>query len=103
MVLHLTLANCSALGDYCGLKLRLPQNSGLSRLVKQRRRKSVNMKEPMRELTMPDDDLSAEIDFSKGTWGIHHSPSSAKVFVPASIERGVWDITDASGKRLHGF
>jgi hypothetical protein len=52
---------------------------------------------------MRDDDQPAEIDFSKGTSGIHHSPSSAEVFVPASIERGVWDITGASGKRLHGF
>jgi hypothetical protein len=38
---------------------------------------------------MYDDDTPAEIDFSKGVRGFHHIPPSAKVFVPASIERGV--------------
>jgi hypothetical protein len=40
---------------------------------------------------MYDDDTPAEIDFSKGVRGFHHIPPSAKVFVPASIERGVWE------------
>ncbi|MDQ2842206.1 MAG: hypothetical protein M3Y72_14430 [Acidobacteriota bacterium] len=44
------------------------------------------MKQSMRE-----DDMPAEIDFSKGVRGFHHIPTDAKVFVPASIEREVWE------------
>ncbi|MGH9693363.1 MAG: hypothetical protein ACRD5Z_04410 [Bryobacteraceae bacterium] len=40
---------------------------------------------------MEDDDMPDEIDFSKGIRGLHHIPPDAKVFVPASIERGVWE------------
>lgn len=40
---------------------------------------------------MRDDEMPAEIDFSKGVRGIHHIPLDARVFVPASIERGVWE------------
>ena len=35
---------------------------------------------------MPD-----EIDFSKGVRGLHHIPPGTKVFLPASIERSVWE------------
>lgn len=45
----------------------------------------------MSKLSMHDDDLPPEIDFSKGVRGLHHIPPSSKVFVPASIERGVWE------------
>lgn len=45
------------------------------------------MSEPPHE----DDKMPAEIDFSKGVRGLHHIPSSAKVFLPASIERSVWE------------
>ena len=38
------------------------------------------------ESKMPD-----EIDFSKGRRGVHHIPSGAKVFMPASIEKSVWE------------
>ena len=41
--------------------------------------------------TTTDGEMPAEIDFSKGTRGVHHAPEDATVFVPASIERGVWD------------
>jgi hypothetical protein len=37
------------------------------------------------------DDTPTEIDFSGGTRGLHHIPAGSKVFVPASIERGVWE------------
>ncbi len=37
------------------------------------------------------DDIPAEIDFSSGVRGLHHIPRTAKVFVPASIEREVWE------------
>lgn len=36
-------------------------------------------------------EMPAEIDFSKGVRGLHHIPAGAKVFVPVSIERGVWE------------
>lgn len=37
-----------------------------------------------------DDSMPTELDFSKGVRGLHHIPSNAKVFLPASIERSVW-------------
>ena len=43
-----------------------------------------------------DDDIPAEIDFSKGTRGLHHIPPGAKVLMPVSIEREVWEY--CSGK-----
>jgi len=42
--------------------------------------------EPIEESDMP-----AEIDFSQGVHGLHHIPSDAKVLMPASIERTVWE------------
>jgi hypothetical protein len=35
--------------------------------------------------------IPAEIDFRKGVRGLHHIPPGAKVFLPASIERSVWE------------
>ncbi len=40
---------------------------------------------------MDDDEMPAEVDFSKGVRGLHHIPPTAKVFLPASIERSVWE------------
>jgi hypothetical protein len=37
------------------------------------------------------DDMPAEIDFSKGVRGAHHIPPGEKVFLPASIEKYVWE------------
>lgn len=37
------------------------------------------------------DEIPAEIDFSQGTRGLHHIPPGSKVFLPASIERSVWE------------
>ncbi|MFZ0595038.1 MAG: hypothetical protein WAM39_31545 [Bryobacteraceae bacterium] len=45
----------------------------------------------MNEFIMHDDDMPAEIEFSKGARGLHHISPDARVFVPASIERGVWE------------
>jgi hypothetical protein len=42
------------------------------------------------------DDTPAEIDFSKGVWGLHHIPPGAKVLIPISIDRDVWEYL--SGK-----
>lgn len=33
----------------------------------------------------------AEVDFSKGVRGLHHVPASARIYMPVSIERGVWE------------
>jgi uncharacterized DUF497 family protein len=37
-----------------------------------------------------DDDMPVEIDFSKAERGLHHIPAAAKVFLPTSRERSVW-------------
>ena len=42
--------------------------------------------EPIEENDMP-----AEIDFRKGVRGLHHIPREAKVFMPAAIEKSVWE------------
>jgi hypothetical protein len=44
-------------------------------------------------LTVADlaDDMRPEIDFSGSVRGLHHIPPDAIVFVPASIERWVWE------------
>ena len=39
------------------------------------------------DVTMP-----AEIDFSTGVRGLHHIPSGAQIFMPASIESSVWEF-----------
>ncbi|MBK7929840.1 MAG: hypothetical protein IPJ98_20895 [Bryobacterales bacterium] len=41
---------------------------------------------PIDDAPMPD-----EIAFSKATRGLHHIPPDAKVYLPASIERSVWE------------
>jgi len=45
----------------------------------------------MKDQLSEDDRIPAEIDFGKGVRGLHHIPSGAKVFLPASIERSVWE------------
>jgi hypothetical protein len=35
--------------------------------------------------------MPGEIDFSAGVRGLHHIPAGAKVLMPVSIERGVWE------------
>jgi hypothetical protein len=37
------------------------------------------------------DEMPAEIDFSKGVRGVHHISDGARVLMPASIERSVWE------------
>ena len=37
------------------------------------------------------DEMPEEIDFSQGSRGHHHVPVDARVFLPASIERSVWE------------
>jgi hypothetical protein len=45
----------------------------------------------MNHRSVEGDDMPAEIDFSKGIRGLHHIPARAKVFLPCSIERSVWE------------
>jgi hypothetical protein len=46
-----------------------------------------------------EDDMPAEIDFSKGIRGLHHVPPGAKVLMPVSIENGVWQyFSDKAAK-----
>jgi hypothetical protein len=45
----------------------------------------------MSDRRMEDDDIPVEIDFSDGARGIHHVPPDAKVLLPVSIERSVWE------------
>lgn len=56
-------------------------------------------KQPIKEEEMP-----AEIDFSKASRGRHHIPSNSKVFLPASIERSVWEyFADKAEKKGVGL
>jgi hypothetical protein len=45
----------------------------------------------MSEPPLDEDRMPDEIDFSKGVQGRHHIPPGAKVFLPVSIERSVWE------------
>ncbi len=38
-----------------------------------------------------EDNMPAEIAFSKGVRGLHHIPPGARVLMPVSIERSVWE------------
>ena len=53
----------------------------------------------MNDQPIDDDGISVEIDFTKGVRGLHHIPPGAKVLMPASIERSVWEYF--SGKAAH--
>ena len=50
--------------------------------------------QPIEEEEMP-----GEIDFSKASRGSHHVPTDAKVFLPASIERSVWEYFSAQAEQ----
>ena len=46
----------------------------------------------MNHQPLDDDDMPAEIDFTKGVRGLHHIPPGAKVLMPAADERGVTEV-----------
>jgi hypothetical protein len=54
-------------------------------------RNSLLRGEPMNDSPIGDEKMPVEIDFRDGVRGLHHIPPGAKVFLPASIERGVWE------------
>ncbi len=43
----------------------------------------------MSDRSLNDDEMPAEVDFSRGVRGLHHIPADAVVFLPTSIERSV--------------
>ena len=45
----------------------------------------------MNNQPIEDDKMTVEVDFSKGVRGVHHIPAGERVFLPASIERSVWE------------
>ena len=45
----------------------------------------------MNNRPMDENDMPSEINFRKGLRGLHHIPPGAKVLMPVSIERGVWE------------
>lgn len=48
----------------------------------------------------PKVDMPAEVNFSKGKRGLHHIPAGAKVMMPASIEKDVWQyFSDKAAER----
>jgi hypothetical protein len=46
-----------------------------------------------------DDEMPVEIDFSKATRGRHHISSEATVFLPAFIEKSVWEYFSDKAER----
>ena len=46
-----------------------------------------------------DEEMPTEIDFSKATRGLHHIPPDAPVFLPASIEKSVWEYFSDKAQR----
>lgn len=53
----------------------------------------------MKPEPIEDHEMPSEVDFSKGVRDLHHIPPSARVFVPASIERGVWEYFSAKAEQ----
>jgi hypothetical protein len=53
----------------------------------------------MSNLPQSDDDMPAEIDFSEGVRGLHQIPAGAKVFMPGSIEKNVWEYFAGKAKQ----
>ena len=45
----------------------------------------------MKNRPLENDDMPDEVDFSEGVRGLHHIAPHAKIFMPASIERSVWE------------
>jgi hypothetical protein len=53
----------------------------------------------MSERPINNDSMPDEIDFRNGVRGLHHIPPDAKVFLPASIERSVWQYFSAKAEQ----
>ncbi len=46
-----------------------------------------------------DEEMPVEIDFSNATRGRHHISADAAVFLPASIEKSVWEYFSDKAER----
>jgi hypothetical protein len=53
----------------------------------------------MSDLLNEPDGMPAEIDFSQGVRGLHHVPEGARVLMPASIERSVWEYFSGKAEK----
>ena len=54
----------------------------------------------MNDRPSDDNEMPSEIDFRKGVRGLHHIPPSAKVLMPVSIEKSVWEyFSSRAGQR----
>jgi len=45
------------------------------------------------------EEMPEDIDFSEAVRGLHHIPPGAKVFLPAAIERSVWEYFSDKAKQ----
>ena len=52
------------------------------------------MTDPIEENEMP-----TEIDFTRASRGLHHVPADSRVFLPALIERSVWEYFSARAEQ----
>lgn len=55
--------------------------------------------QPTNDRPIEGSETPAEIDFSRGIRGLHHIPADAKVFLPVSIERSVWEYFSDKAER----
>ena len=54
----------------------------------------------MNDQPIEDDMMPEEVDFSKGVRGLHAIPAGARVFLPTSIERSVWEyFSEKAGQK----
>jgi hypothetical protein len=53
----------------------------------------------MKEQAHENDGIPAEIDFSQAERGLHHIPPGEKIFMPASIEKNVWEYFASKAER----
>ena len=53
----------------------------------------------MTNKSMDEDEMPPEIDFSNASRGLHHVPADATVFLPAAIERSVWEYFSARAEQ----
>jgi hypothetical protein len=53
----------------------------------------------MNDPRMENEDMPTEIDFRKSVRGLHHIPPEAKVFMPTSIEKEVWEYFSAKAEQ----
>jgi hypothetical protein len=53
----------------------------------------------MNDRPFEDEKMPAEIDLSKGVRGLHHLLPGAKVLLPTSIERSVWEYLSTNAEQ----